>query len=265
VRELLQYRTITSTNVAFEVAEPFDLDAIVEKISHALSNEPGLKMRATNIPPDASPDIPRWLYSYHGSKLQVAKTKLVFSIEYKGNAQRNYSICDSLLRKRTHALFDVLVPSILDAFVFVGVVTNINYSYLGTEHRSPSKDLMDHFLKVRPGEGIVVDDTEFRIGYRHESMYFVNLSCSNFEAREARIQIPTKPTEGERVYVPIREHEGDVTDYGIAVIMDVNTKLYQRLHKSFPKIQKSEFDRVLDLVRDVIEQKLDSFLTEATL
>lgn len=264
MQDILKFKSFVSTNISFEVTAPFEIEKAVKCLTSALAGEPELRKIPTGVPEDATPNVPRYLFIYHGSKLLVSKVSLTFSIEYEGNAQRSYEICDQLIRKRTQKLFDALIPEVLESFAFVGVVNTINYSYSGTARTSAAEDIAKQFFKVTTGS-LPLDDAEFRIGCRYEDKYFINISCSNYETRQASVEVPKQVEKVPKKFVALGMYDGTVTDFGIAVIVDVNTKLYQKLHQTPLPIGKKEYNSLLDLARQVVEQRVDHFLVEGAL
>lgn len=264
MRDILKFKSFISTNITFEAPAPFEIEKAVKCLMSALTNEPGLKKTPTGVPDNATPNVPRYLFSYHGTNLLLSKTSLTFSIEYEGNAQRSYEICDQLIRKRTQKIFDALVPDVLKSFEFAGVVNAVNYSYTGTARTNAAEDIAKQFFKINTGQ-LQLEDTEFRIGCRYEEKYFINIACANYETREKTVEIPKQVENESRRFVAIGVYDGTVKDIGIAVIVDVNTKLYKKLHETPLQIEKSEYGKLLDLVRQVIEQRVDKFLAEGAL
>ena len=257
MENLLRFKSFVSTNIIFEVPDPIDLDRTVDRIASGTAKEFPTPRHTTGVPPNAPPQVPRFLFVSPNSKLEVSTNRFAYAIQYEGNAQRSYKICDTILRKRAGMILETFVPDIVDHFAFVGLITNINLSYSGTDSINPAADLAHRFLRVEIRSDII-QDLEFRIAYRHGDSHFVNISCTNYETRQKLLKSPGGP-------VSIREFEMEISDTGITVIVDVNTKLYQRIYRRLPQIRRPEIDQLLDLAREVIEHKVDKLIAEASL
>ena len=257
MRDLLRFKSFASTNVVFEAANPIDLDQAIDRLAAATAQEFDAPKISTGVPPDAPPQVPRYLFISSDSKLEVSRNRFAYAIQYEGNAQRSYEICDRLLRRRAGNMLDAFVPEILSHLAFVGVITNMNLSYKGIDRTNPSADLAERFLRIEINPEII-QDLEFRIAYRHGDSHFVNISCANYETREKVMKSPEGP-------IRIRDFEMKVSDIGITLIVDVNTRLYQRVRRRLPEIHRTEFEQLLDVARDVIEHRIDDLIAEGRL
>lgn len=259
MRELLAFKTFVSTNIVLEFPNQINLDDHIEHIGAGVFRDFPKERMPTGVPSTAPPQIPRFLFVSHGSRLELGPVQLKYSIEYQSNAQRSYPICDQVIRTRLRRIFSTFIPDVVQHFSFAGTVNNVILSYSGTDRQNPALDLASKFLRVDVGQQ-QIQDAEFRIGVRHEDMYFINITCTNHELMQADIQTP--PSAVPRVIL-VPHHQMDTVDSGITIIADVNTKLFNRINHRFPQINFDEFSRLLDLMRSVMEQKIDSLILEA--
>jgi hypothetical protein len=255
VRELLPFKTFVSTNVVLEMPAPIDLDLHLETIDAGLFRDFPDERIPTGVPQDAPPPIPRFLFVSHESRLEVAPIQLKYSIQYSGNAQRSYSICDRLIRTRIEKVFGTFLPGITDHFSFAGVVHNVSLGYAGTYRENPALDLAQKYLRLDVGSQYI-QDVEFRIGLRHDDTYFINMSCTNHEVKGKSIRAAAPGL------IRVVEHEMETTDTGITIIVDVNTKLFNRVNHRFPEIRYDNFSELLDLMKTVMDKRIDSLISE---
>ena len=94
-----------------------------------------------------------------------------------------------------------------------------------------------------------------RLGLKVSNTYYVSLGVNNYETRSFR-QIATPATP----VISIRPWEGEVTDLGIQLVIDVNNRLATRQADPDSRLDEGGMGEILDVVAAVAAECGPTFL-----
>ena len=83
MRELLAFKTFVATNIVLEFPHPISLDDHIEHIAAGLFRDFTNERIPTDVPPTAPPQVPRFLFVSHDSRLEIGPVQLKYSIEFQ--------------------------------------------------------------------------------------------------------------------------------------------------------------------------------------
>jgi len=167
----------------------------------------------------AQPSSSPLVLASSSSQVSISPAQADFAVGFYGELQTDLDAALAFLERKLSTIRVALDGAQIDVLV-VGVILTLQYS-LGTQTPGePVERLFQHLQSGVPPED--VSDAQIRVGLKVADTYYVTLTLGNYEARTIqRAAIPG-------VVVSIRPWEGDVSDTGLQLSIDVNNRLEAR-------------------------------------
>lgn len=250
-KSIAGYAEIENTKVILDFPTLFEVTPHYEELKSAfrdiLNLDSGLMPGASSRPPIA----PRIGYRSKNSTLVLSNLSAAFEVNYFGNFKRNYELCHQYLAHKLDIISRALVKAGLPGFYNLACVTELSISFGGLDTH-PVEFLHENFLPVS-GDPSYIQDIQFRVGFKEDDRYFLNFNLSNYYSYEVKQPVTNQIT-------PIRLADAIVTDQGIKISVDVNTKLLQHKQSDI-NLSPEDISLLLDKSKESIETKLPDFLS----
>ena len=192
----------------------------------------------------SAPNAPLVLAS-KSSQLSIGPGQAEFGVGFFGGHLRSLEGAMGYLRKKLGTLLSTLNG--VDAHVLTaGVVLVVQFPF---DAGTSSEDVLRQLLESQIRGDVPVDDVadvQVRLGLKVSDTYYVSLMVNNYESRSfQQIATPASPV------ISIRPWEGDVTELGIQLVIDVNNRLAVRQAESDTALDEGQLSEILDVVAAV--------------
>lgn len=193
-----------------------------------------------------------------GSQITIASSQAALDVKFYGGHQHDAGVSREYFGER--------LASLLDAWVAVGarpvwanIVINLK-SVFGTAPDEAGAHIRDHFL----AEGLAnqaVYDLKAQIGIRVADHFFVNLGVSPYEAKQVK---RTAAADAPAATV-IRPWEGEVTEAGIELNIEVNNRLRANVLRQHSAVDEEELREMNDLSWDFVTRVANPLVRDGQL
>ncbi len=140
----------------------------------------------------------------------------------------------------------------------LGVVTTVQTSTLDMPDFSAREHILTHHMHIDTDVSQVTD-IQARVNVGIADTFYVGLQISPYEARQV-----TRPLQ-PGIPLFLTGWEGEVTDSGIQLLVDVNTFLEARRVGTPPTITEDRLAEILRLSQTVVDELAQTFISDARL
>lgn len=222
---------------------PFKGD-IDERLVASLSGEfPNVVSRQLPLP--GSPLLgPRLILTSSSSQLVVSAAQLDFDVQFYGDFLSNSELGLKYVRRKLDAI-RTAIDALGERAVSVGLIGKFNFSFKNVEADPVEHIIATHLRSEVPPN--TAQDAGCRVALRVRDKYFVNFNVANYEARV--VQRPMLPGPQQ---VIVKPWEGEVSDSGVELTVDINNTLEARSLQKDPVITAQGVEAVLELFETVL-------------
>jgi hypothetical protein len=142
--------------------------------------------------------------------------------------------------------------------VWATIVITLKASF-GLEADKPGAHMRDHYLS----DGLTDDtvhDVKMQLGIRVADRYFVNLALGPYESKQV-----VRNAQGNVISGVIRPWEGELTDAGIDLSIEVNDRLRANVLRRHSRVDADELQEMNNLAWDVTANTATSVVQDGTL
>ena len=196
------------------------------------------------VPAEAPLQLPHLVLQSTASRVAISAVGAEFETRFYGDFVRDYPQCRSYVRDKLVALLSAFRVTFAVDVSFLGIVLTETFSYTASER--PPIHLLRHHLRDGLAPEATVQDVLLRVIVREADKYFISVSLSNYETK-----ILERPVFAGQA-VQVKPWEGEVSDRGITVEVDVNNRLDAMMTRNDPTVDVEELDRILTVVSDTV-------------
>jgi len=204
------------------------------------------------LPAEVPPQTPHLTLASSSSQLAISAAQADFEVRFYGDYRTEVDRGLEYVEKKLSAIL-AGYTALGIAPAGIGLIGTLQFTTAG-EPESPA----EHVLRthVRPElDASTVQDALVRIALRVRDTYFVNLTVGNYESRV--FERPMMPGLGP---IRVRPWEGDVTDVGLELSIDINNTLEGRIKRTDPVVTEDGVRAVLGLLREVVLNQGPAFV-----
>jgi hypothetical protein len=243
----------------FQLAEPSlrrpDDD---EPFIHAVREEFPTLMARQVLPPEASFGVPYLAMnsSTGSSRLAVSAQGAEFDVRFYDEFSTDRERCFEYLRRKLKAAMDGWEALGLKP-AFFGLVVTVNFSFEGEPDGAVEHLVSRHTKYEVPRERL--QEAQIRVSFKVDGQHFLTLNLANYESKEVeRAVFP-----GLRM-MQVKPWEGEVTDRGIQLSVDVNNRLAAIERREDPVVDAGEVEAMVSLHERVLSHSAKPFVESGT-
>ncbi len=208
------------------------------------------------LPPEAPPNIAHVQLASTSSQLLLSAVQAELVVQFYGDYNADLDLALTYVHDKMAAILEGLEVADMPASV-VGMVSTLQLSMRDAGRGAESALLGAQHLRHDPHAEL--QDVSVRLGVRFADSFFVNLETANYEARG--FERPIMPG----VPLSLAPWEGDVTDHGIRVSIDVNNRLRAIENRRFTPTTTADLDDVYRLLVAATKEVAPSFAKSGAL
>jgi hypothetical protein len=203
--------------------------------------------------PETPPEVPFLILSGRSSQAQFSQIQADLSMEFFDHYQSSSELCRKLVAEKGATLIRAWAR-IEAQPVWEGIVIKL---------RAPMNDPEDtpvHHLfatQLRADFDDCVREAKIQIALGLQDRYYATIAVNPYESR--RVQVAGPRSE------PIRAWEGEVTERGVEVVVDVNNRYRAVLEKKFMRVTEADLVAMNDLAWQVVDEVATPFAREGEL
>lgn len=197
------------------------------------------------LPDEISFEVPHLLLQSTAARLALSAAGATIEVRFYGDYVESAERCIEYLRRKTLAVLDGW-KSTEEYPSFVGLIVTANYSFesLG---ESPVQRLLSRHVNITVAPEHA-QDVLVRVGWRVLDKYFATVTVSSYE--EKTLQRPIFPGQSS---LQLKPWEGDISDRGVSLAIDVNNKLSAIASRSDPVVAAADVDALTGLLATIVE------------
>jgi hypothetical protein len=206
------------------------------------------------LPPEAPEEVPFLILPGRSSQIVFSQLQADIELEFHDHYETRGELCKTLVAERMERLLRAW-GAVGGEPVWQGLVitlrasTDLAASHIFETHLRPDEN----------SEGL--HDAKVQLGLRLRDRYFVNLTIGQYEHRTITREVtgPGGPLG------PIRPWEGEVTDRGLEVTVDINNRYGALVEKKHTVVDAEQMQAMNDLAWQIVEQVAKPYATDGVL
>lgn len=200
----------------------------------------------------SAPNVPLVLAS-GSAQLSIGPAQAEFGVGFYGEYVTSLEGVIRYLRTKLGSVLSTLNG--VDVHVLTaGVILVAQYPFA----EGSTEQVLRHLLETQIRTDVPVDDVvdvQVRLGLKVRDTHYVSLGVSNYESRSFRqMATPAMPV------ISIRPWEGEVTERGVQLVVDVNNRLAARQADADRLLDEGAMGEILDVAAVVAEESGPAFL-----
>jgi hypothetical protein len=215
-------------------------DAAKQQLAQALVNDTQGRAEP-ELGPDLPVEVPFLMLGGRSSQIAFSQIQADLELEFYDAYTGSAELCRGLVAEKGQKLFEVW-SRIGARPVWEGIVITMRAPTTNGEDTAVRHVLETHLRGDIDGD---VHEAKVQIGLRLHNRYFVTLMANPYEARTVKV---TGPRSG-----PIRPWEGEVTERGFEVTLDVNNRYGAMLEKQHMRVTRDDVLAMNDLAWQLVE------------
>lgn len=206
------------------------------------------------LPPEAPEDVPFLVLPGRSSQIVFSQLQADIELEFHDHYETKGELCKTLVAERMERLLRAW-SAIGAEPVWQGLVITL---------RSPTDSAASHIFETHLRSGDIsegVQDAKVELRLRLRDRYFVNLTVGHYEHRTITREVtgPGGPLG------PIRPWEGEVTDRGLEVIVDINNRYGALVERKHTVVDAEQIQAMNDLAWAMVEQVAKPYAIDGVL
>ena len=196
------------------------------------------------LPAGVPPNVARVHLASTSSQLTVSAMQAEFAVQFYGTLLDDTDGALAYIERKMRAVLEGMVEAAgADDLqpTTIGLIANVHLSRNDEAIGSETAELVGRLLAVdAAGE---IEDAFVRVGLRVGGTHFVSLVASNYQQRGIqRMILPGLP-------VTLDPWDGEVTDHGIELVVDVNNRLGAITAGAWAPVGQADLDEAIRLLR----------------
>jgi hypothetical protein len=218
---------------------------IKQQLAMALHGQ--FEARAEQALPDEAPaEIPYMILPGRSSQIAFSQVQAVIEIEFHDAYTTKADLCRALVRDKMELLLRAW-DRVGARPVWQGLVLTLRASTIDQPESSVRHMLETH---LRPGlDSDALHDAKLHFGLRLQDHYFVTLGIGHYEARRIQRQVAGSGPIG-----PIRPWEGEVSDEGLELTVDINNRYGALLERRHTRVTAEGLRTMNDVAWELVEK-----------
>ena len=211
------------------------------------------------LPDEAPAEVPFLILPGRSSQIAFSQTQADVEIEFHDHYTTKADLCRTLVGERMGRLLQAWQKVGAEP-VWAGLVITLRASTAG-QGDSSLRHMLDTHLRAELDGGDALHDAKLQLALRLSERYFVNLSVGHYEHRTIQRQV----TGGGGTIGPIRPWEGEVTDEGLDLTIDINNRYGALLEKKHTDVTVDQLNAMNDLAWQIVERVAVPLATDGVL
>jgi hypothetical protein len=192
------------------------------------------------LPTEAPPGAPHLVLSSTSSQLALSALQADFEVRFYGDFPNDPGRCHEYIRQKMQALLRGW-NAIGQQPSFVGLIITIHFSFgQDPEHEALRHVMQHHFQPEVDSE--ILNDAKTQVTLRLADHYFALLAVGVYE-----LKMLNRPVMAGAAPLVVAPWEGDVTDRGVELTVDVNDRLRAIIEREHPVVDSDELAGTLAL------------------
>lgn len=206
------------------------------------------------VPPDEEPPL---ILESRGGPLVFTRVQADLEVQFYGGHQTSAELCRNYFGDKMLRLLKVW-QEVGAQPVWATIVIALKAPFEeGSDN--PGAHLRDTYLSDGLADS-AVHDVKAQLGIRVAEHYFVNLAVSPYEAKQV-----TRTGTSNSVTGVIRPWEGDITETGIDLNVEVNNRLRANVLRQHSRVDADELREMNDLSWDLVAHTATPFIRDGQL
>jgi hypothetical protein len=253
----LNYATAhVALNVPVDEPTPRTEDA-ADQLAAALHGEFDARVVQGSLPEVAPAEVVFLILAGRGAQIAFSQIQADLEIEFRDAYMTRADLCAPHVGEKMTRLLEAW-ERIGARPVWEGLVVTLRASTKG-EHGVHVQHMLETHLRPQM-ESDALHDARLQLGLRLYDRYFVTLALGHYEARSVQRQVAPGVAAG-----PIRPWEGEVTDEGLELTVDINNRYGALLEKRHTRVTVEDLRTMNDLAWQLIEHVAIPFAHDGTL
>jgi hypothetical protein len=207
--------------------------------------------------PDEAPDeLPHLVLQGRSAQVAFSSIQADFEVRFFGELESSPTMCLDYVERKMLAIFHAW-SAVGARPTWLGLVLTLHAS-TPDEDEPPGRLLLEKHLQPELADDSL-HDVNLQLGLRVADHFFVTLGIGQYESRQITRQVAGGTTG------VIRPWEGEVTDAGIAVTVDVNNRLRAQLQRQFTRADEDEIRALNALAWGLAEHVVPRLLDDGVL
>jgi hypothetical protein len=246
----------TNAHVALNVPvdEPTPREREVkDRLAQVLAGDIQARMEPESVE-GAPPDAPFLLLSGRSSQFAFSQIQADVELEFYDAYLDSSELCRDLVEKKAKGL--IKAWGRIDARpVWGGIVIKMRAS-MNDPDDTPARHVVDTQFRA-DYDGDALHEAKVQLVLRLQDRYFVTLAINPYENRRVQLAAPRSG--------PIRPWEGDITDRGLEVTVDINNRYGGLVAKKFTRITEEGLAEMNALAWQVVDNVAIPFARDGEL
>lgn len=241
----LKYTTAhTVLNVPVDEPTPRTED-VTQRLVAALHGQ--FDARAEQALPDEAPaEVPYLILPGRSSQIAFSQIQADIEIEFHDAYTTKAELCRALVAEKMALLLRAW-ESVGARPVWQGLVVTLRASTMD-QPESPVRHMLETHLRPEL-DCDALHDARLQFGLRLQDRYFVTLAIGHYEARVIQRQVAGGGPVG-----PIRPWEGDISDEGLELTVDINNRYGALVEKKHTRVTAENLRAMNNLAWRLVEQ-----------
>ena len=198
--------------------------------------------------PGGPPQIAPLVLASRSAQVTIGPSEASFTVGLFGDFVTDHRRALEYVRRKTGVLCVAMQNADVEVLV-LGVLVTMQFS-TGSGGAREAIEQLAEFYEGDEAEGEEVADLFVRAGVGVDNLYYVTTSFSNYETRT--FQRPAMP--GASV-VTVHPWEGDVSDSGVQMTIDVNNRLEARRTQGARQLDPDRIDGIFELLGRLVDAR----------
>jgi hypothetical protein len=205
------------------------------------------------LPTEAPQDASFLVLPGRSSQIAFSQLQADIELEFHDHYETKGELCKALVAERMERLLRAW-STVGAEPVWLGLVITL---------RTPTDEAATHIFEtlLRPDEGSEsFHEAKVQLALRLRDRYFVTLTVGQYEHRTITREVGAGGPLG-----PIRPWEGEVTDRGLEVTVDINNRYGALVEKKHTVVDAEQIVAMNDVAWQIVEQVAKPYATDGVL
>jgi len=205
--------------------------------------------------PDEGPPL---VLESRGGQITVTRGQAALEVQFYGGHQKDADECRGYFAEKMLALLKAW-NDVGARPVWATIIITLKASF-GAEQDKAGAHMRDSYLADGLSDDAVYD-LKAQLGIRVADHYFVNLGVSPYEAK----QVKRSGLGASNLAAVIRPWEGEITDAGIDLVVEVNNRLRADVLRQHTRVDEDELREMNGLSWDFVAHVATPFVRDGEL